>query len=281
MRVLITGAGGQVGSELVGVLAPHEVIACTHADLDAGDRDSTLAAITSTRPDAIVHCAAYTDVDGCETDTDRAYRDNALACRNVMEAARRVGAYVVALSTDYVFDGEKESAYDEWDTPNPLSVYGASKLAGEFEIDPNCAVVRASWVCGRNGPNAIKTILRLGQQKGTMRFVTDQRGSPTIVSDLVIALRMFVVDRLPGTWHVTNQGALTWYELARVVLAAAARDPARVEPIKTADMDPPRAAIRPANSELDNRALRLAGRPLLPDYRESVDRLVKQLLEPA
>jgi dTDP-4-dehydrorhamnose reductase len=278
MRVLVTGAGGQVGSELVAALTPYEVIACRHADLDAGDRDAALAAITSTRPDAIVHCAAWTNVDGCESDTERAYRDNALACRNVMEAARRIGAYVVALSTDYVFDGEKETAYDEWDTPNPISVYGASKLAGEFEMDPACAVVRASWVCGRNGSNAIKTILRLAQQKGNMRFVTDQRGSPTIVSDLVIALRAFVVDRLPGTWHVTNQGTLTWYEFARTVLIAAGEDPGRVEPITTAEMDPPRAATRPANSELDNRALRLAGRPLLPDYRESLDRLVKELL---
>jgi dTDP-4-dehydrorhamnose reductase len=278
MKILVTGASGQVGTELVDALTPHEVVACTHADLDAGDRDSALAAITGTRPDAIVHCAAWTDVDGCEADPDHAYRDNALACRNVMEAARRVNAYVVSLSTDYVFDGEKETAYDEWDTPNPISVYGASKLAGEFEMDPNCAVVRASWVCGHHGSNAVKTILRLAQQKGKMRFVTDQRGSPTIVSDLVVALRSFVVDRLPGTWHVTNQGALTWYEFARTVLTAAGDDPGRVEPIKTAEMNPPRAATRPANSELDNRALRLAGRPLLPDYRDSVARLVKELL---
>jgi len=278
MKVLITGAGGQVGRELVGALAPHEVIACTHADLDAGDRDSALAVITSSRPDAIVHCAAWTNVDACESDTDRAFRDNALANRNVMEAARRAGAYVVALSTDYVFDGEQDEPYHEWDTPNPLSVYGASKLAGEFEIDPDCAVVRASWVCGQHGGNAVKTILRLAQEKGNMRFVTDQRGSPTIVADLVVALRAFVEDRLPGTWHVTNQGALTWYEFARVVLTAAGDDPGRVEPIKTAEMDPPRAATRPANSELDNRALRLAGRPLLPDYRDSLDRLVHTLL---
>src|SRR5205814_10698091 len=142
-------------------------------------------------------------------------RDNALACRNIMEAARRVDAYVLALSTDYVFDGEKEAPYDEWDTPNPISVYGASKLAGEFEIDPNCAVVRASWVCGRHGSNAVKTTLRLAQQKGAMRFVTDQRGSPTIVSDLVVTLRSLVIDRVPGTWHVPNQGPLTCSDFAR------------------------------------------------------------------
>jgi dTDP-4-dehydrorhamnose reductase len=280
VRVLVTGAGGQVGRELVEALAPHEVIACTHADLDAGDRDSALSVITSARPDAIAHCASWTNVDGCESDSDHAYRDNALANRYVMEAARRVGAYVVALSTDYVFDGEKETPYHEWDTPNPMSVYGASKLAGEFEIDPDCAVVRTSWVCGQHGSNVMKTILRLAQQEGPLRFVTDQRGSPTIVSDLVVALRSFVIDRLPGTWHVTNQGALSWYEFARVVLMAAGDDPGRVLPIKTAEMDPPRPAPRPANSVLDNMALRLAGRPLLPDYRESVPRLVQQLMRP-
>jgi dTDP-4-dehydrorhamnose reductase len=278
VKILVTGAGGQVGRELVDALAPHDVVACTHAELDTGDRDAVMGGVTSIRPDAIAHCAAWTNVDGCEGDPDRAFRDNALASRWVMDAARRVGAYVVTLSTDYVFDGEKDAAYHEWDTPNPRSVYGESKLAGEFEMDPSCAVVRASWVCGRNGSNAIKTILRLAGQKGNMRFVTDQRGSPTIVPDLVVAMRAFVVDRLPGTWHVTNQGALTWYEFARTVLIAAGEDPGRVEPITTAELNPPRAATRPANSVLDNRALRLAGRPLLPDYRESIDRLVKELL---
>jgi len=278
MKVVVTGAGGQVGRELVDALDPHEVLACTHGDLDVGDRDAVLAVITDAHPDAIVHCASWTDVDGCESDSDRAFRDNALANRNVMEAARRVGAYVVALSTDYVFDGDNDAPYHEWDTPNPLSVYGASKLAGEFEIDPDCAVVRTSWVCGQHGSNAVKTILRLAHGKGPMRFVTDQRGSPTVVSDLVVVLRAFVTDRLPGTWHVTNQGALSWYEFARVVLTAAGDDPGRVEAIKTADLDPPRAAVRPANSVLDNRALRLAGRPSCPHYRDSLDRLVHNLV---
>jgi dTDP-4-dehydrorhamnose reductase len=277
MKVLVTGAGGQVGRELVDALAPHDVVACTHAQLDIGDRDAVLGAVTSLRPDAIAHCAAWTNVDGCESDHDRAFRDNAMANRYVMEAARRVGAYVVTLSTDYVFDGEKDTPYHEWDTPNPQSVYGESKLAGEFEIDPDCGVVRTSWVCGRHGSNMVKTILRLAAQPGPMRFVSDQRGSPTIVSDLVVALRSFVIDRLPGTWHVTNQGALTWYEFARVVLLAAGDDPGRVEAIKTGELEPPRPAARPANSELENRALRLAGRPLLPHYRDSLDALAREL----
>jgi dTDP-4-dehydrorhamnose reductase len=277
VKILLTGADGQIGRELVEVLAPHEVIAPSRTELDTGDREAVLGAVTSLRPDAIAHCAAWTNVDGCEIDPDHAFRDNALANRYVMEAARRVDAYVVALSTDYVFDGEKDTAYHEWDTPNPQSIYGESKLAGEFEIDPDCGVVRTSWVCGRHGSNAIKTILRLASEPGNLQFVTDQRGSPTIVSDLVVALRAFIVDRLPGTWHVTNQGALTWYELARVVLTAAGDNPGRVEAITTDQLAPPRPATRPANSELENRALRLAGRPLLPHYRDSVDQLVREL----
>ena len=277
LRVLITGAGGMVGREVVEAMYGHDVIGLDRATLDVTSRDAVLGAITSTHPDAIVHCAAMTAVDACETERDRAFLVNALAVRFVMEAARRAGSYLVTLSTDYVFDGTQAEPYHEWDTPNPTSVYGQSKLAGEFEVDPSCAVVRTSWVCGRHGGNAVKTILRLAQQKGKMRFVTDQRGSPTIVSDLVGALATFVEERLPGTWHVTNQGALTWYEFARVVLLAAGDDPGRVEPIKTAELDPPRAATRPANSELDNRALRLAGRPLLPHYRDSIERLVREL----
>jgi len=267
-----------VGREVVEALASHEVVALDRAALDVGDRDSVLAAIGSTRPDAIVHCAAMTAVDACESEQDRAFLVNALGTRFVMEGARRAGAYVVALSTDYVFDGTKTEPYDEWDTPNPMSVYGQSKLAGEFELDLQCAVVRTSWVIGRYGANMAKTILRLAAGDGTLRFVDDQRGCPTVAGDLAGMLRTFVVERLPGTWHVTNQGAVSWFEFAGDVLRGAGGDPARVEPITTADLDPPRPAPRPANSVLDNRALRLAGRPLLPDFRESLPALVRAIL---
>ncbi|HEY5078134.1 MAG TPA: sugar nucleotide-binding protein, partial [Acidimicrobiia bacterium] len=134
MRVLVTGAAGMVGREVVEVLGAydtHDVIGLDHAALDVGDRDSVLGAIGSTRPDAIVHCAAMTAVDACETERDRAFLVNALGVRFVMEGARRAGAYVVTLSTDYVFDGSQSEPYHEWDTPNPTSVYGQSKLGGE------------------------------------------------------------------------------------------------------------------------------------------------------
>jgi dTDP-4-dehydrorhamnose reductase len=280
LRVLVTGAGGMVGREVVelfGGEGVHEVVALDHTALDVGDRDSVLGAIGSNQPDAIVHCAAMTAVDACESEPDKAFLVNALGVRFVMEGARRAGAYMVTLSTDYVFDGSQSEPYHEWDTPNPASVYGQSKLAGEFEIDLECAVVRTSWVIGRYGANMAKTVLRLAAGDSPLRFVDDQRGCPTVAADLATVLRTFVVERLPGTWHVTNQGAVSWFEFAGEVLRAAGHDPARVEPISTADLDPPRPAPRPANSVLDNRALRLAGRPLLPDFRESLPALVRAL----
>jgi len=269
-----------VGREVVEALEhadAHEVVGLDHGALDVSDRDSVLGAIGSTHPDAIVHCAAMTAVDACESEHDRAFAVNALGSRFVMEGARRVGAYVVALSTDYVFDGTQPEPYHEWDTPNPASVYGQSKLAGEFELDLDCAVVRTSWVIGRYGSNMAKTILRLAGADTPLRFVDDQRGCPTVAADLATMLRTFVVERLPGTWHVTNQGPVTWFEFAGEVLRAAGDDPARVSPISTADLQPPRPAPRPANSVLDNRALRLSGRALLPDFRESLPALVQAI----
>lgn len=280
MRVLITGAAGQVGTELVAAFeAPghHEVIACDRSALDVADRDSVLAAITSTRPDAVVHPAAWTAVDACEGDPDRAFLVNALGTRHVAEAARRVGAHVTYVSTDYVFDGTKADPYVEWDPTGPRSVYGASKLAGERELDPGSTIVRTSWVCGFHGPNMVKTILRLAGEHDTLSFVDDQRGHPTFADDLAGMLRRLVVDRRPGLFHVTNQGAVSWYEFAREVLAAAGLDPERVHPVATADLQPPRPAPRPANSVLDNAALRLSGVALLDDFRVPLARLVGQL----
>src|SRR5258708_35242717 len=263
-----------VGREVVETFEGHDVVALDHSTLDVGDRDSVLGAIGAARPDAIVHCAAMTAVDACETEPDRAFLVNALGVRFVMEDERGSGAYRVTLSTDCVFDGTQSEPYHEWDTPNPASVYGQSKLGGEFEVDLECAVVRTSWVIGRYGANMAKTVLRLADGDSPLRFVDDQRGCPTVAADLASGLRSFVVERLPGTWHVTNQGAVSWFGFAGEELRAAGHDPARVEPISTADLEPPRPAPRPANSVLDNRALRLFGLPQTPDFRESLPVLV-------
>jgi dTDP-4-dehydrorhamnose reductase len=277
MRVLVTGAGGQVGREVVAALSGHDVIAADHATLDVVDRDAVLQAVTTAAPDAVVHCAAWTAVDACEGDPTRAFAVNALGTRNVMEGARRVDAYLIALSTDYVFDGTKSEPYVEWDGTSPRSAYGRSKLGAEQEVDPGCAVVRTSWVCGRHGANMVKTVLRLAGEHDTLSFVDDQRGHPTFADDLARALRRLVVARLPGTFHVTNQGAVSWYEFAREVLDAAGADPARVHPVATADLQPQRPAPRPANSVLENAALRALGIDLLPDFREPLGRLVREL----
>lgn len=282
MRVLITGAGGQVGRELVDAFTlggHHEVIAVDHRTVDVADRDSVLGAITSTRPDAVVHPAAWTAVDACESDPDRAFRVNALGTRHVADGARRVGAPVFYVSTDYVFDGTKTGPYDEFDPPAPASVYGASKRAGERELDPGSTIVRTSWVCGFHGANMVKTILRLAGEHETLSFVDDQRGHPTFADDLAGMIRRLVVDRRPGLFHVTNQGAVSWYEFARDVLVAAGLDPERVHPVATADLQPPRPAPRPANSVLDNAALRLSGLERLDDFRVPLGRLVSRLLE--
>src|SRR3954447_9637054 len=179
MRILITGAGGQAGRELVAAFADHDVVAFDHRTLDITDRDPVLGTVTSTRPDAIVNAAAFTAVDACETDTDTAWAANALAVRHLADGARRVGARVCQISTDYVFDGTKADPYVEWDLPNPVSMYGRSKLGGERELSPDDTIVRTSWVCGFHGGNMVKTILRLAAEHDRLSFVDDQRGHPT------------------------------------------------------------------------------------------------------
>ena len=278
MKVLITGAGGQLGHDLVRTCteAGDDVIACDRSSLDLADRDSVAQAITGTAPDVVVNAGAWTAVDDCESDPDRAWRTNALGVRWVADAARRVGAHVVQVSTDYVFDGTKPAPYVEWDDPNPQSAYGRSKRGGELEVDPSSAVVRTAWVCGAHGANMVKTVLRLADRP-ELAFVDDQHGCPSFTADLAVAIRRLAVARVPGTYHVTNQGDTTWFGFVRDILERSGNDPAKVRPITTAELDPPRPAPRPANSVLDNAALRLGGFPLLPHYRESLDRLLQEL----
>jgi len=287
MRVFITGAGGQLGVDLVTATnragPHHEVIAAGHDRLDVADRDAVLQAITSTSPDVIVHAGAWTAVDACEADPDRAFAVNALGSRHVAEAAGRAGSHLIYVSTDYVFDGRRQEPYREWDATNPLSVYGRSKLGGEVEVRclvPGATVVRTSWVCGANGANMVKTVLRLAAERPELAFVDDQHGCPTFTEDLAGMILQLAAARLPGVFHVTNQGPTTWYRFACEVLTAAGADRSIVRPITTAELQPPRPAPRPANSVLDNAALRLQGIPLLADHHEPLERLVKQLAAP-
>ena len=280
MKILVTGAAGQLGRELVdaSLRGGHQVFAASRAELDVTNRDSVNLVVSREKPAIIVHAAAWTAVDACEGDRDKAMLSNATATQHVVAAARSVGARVVYVSTDYVFDGTKSSPYVETDTPNPKSIYGVSKLAGENALDKSVdTVVRVSWLCGLHGSNMMKTILRLAAQHDTLTFVDDQIGHPTFADDAAAMILRLATEGRAGVWHVTNQGAVSWYEFTREVLRAAGHDPARVKPVHTRDLVPPRPAARPANSVLDNAALRSAGIALLDDFRVPLARLVKQL----
>lgn len=282
MKVLVTGAGGQLGRDVVLACqaAGDEVIAADRASLDVADRDAVLGAVTALAPDAVVHCGAWTAVDACEADVERALAVNALAVRWVADGCRRTGAHLVHVSTDYVFDGTKDGPYVEWDVTNPMSSYGRSKLGGEreaLEAGIGATVARTSWVCGEHGNNMVKTIMRLAGERPELAFVDDQVGHPSFCADLAPVLRRLAVERRPGVHHVTNQGAVSWFEFAQAVVSAMGKDPAMVRPIATADLDPPRPAPRPANSVLDNLALRLGGLGELRDFREPLAELVARL----
>jgi dTDP-4-dehydrorhamnose reductase len=279
VRIIVTGSRGQLGTELLALLEPnHEVVGLDLHNCDLTDRDAVLAAVVGTEPDLVLHGAAFTAVDACETDPDTAYRVNSLATRFVADGARRVGAHVVYVSTDYVFDGTKVEPYLEWDRPNPQSVYGRSKLGGEREIDPAWTIARTSWVCSAHGNNMVKTVLRLAGEHDTLSFVNDQIGHPTFASDLAAMVARLGISRLPGVYHVTNAGAVSWFEFVREIFVAAGLDPDRVRPITTAELLPPRPAPRPANSVLENFALRHSGLDPLRDFREPLAETVARLV---
>jgi dTDP-4-dehydrorhamnose reductase len=281
MRILVTGAGGQLGVELVeeAKRLGHDVHGFTRESLDVTDADAVTTAFGTVRPDVVVHAAAWTAVDACESDPGRAFLVNARGTRNVVDAARAVGAHVVYVSTDYVFDGTKVGAYEIDDEPNPRSVYGASKLAGEEACSDADTIVRISWVCGYHGSNMVKTIMRLAGTRDELRFVDDQVGSPTFADDAAQAILRLAALRRGGIVHVTNSGVTSWHGFAGDVLEAMGLDRSRVKPITTSELQPPRPAERPHNSALANRSLVAAGIDPLPEYRDSLRRLVRRLLD--
>jgi len=278
MRILLTGADGQLGMELVRALAPHgELIPSTLADLDithpgCADKVATL------RPEWVVHAAAATDVDGCEREPEQAMAVNAEGTRRVAEGCRRAGAGLVYLSTDYVFDGSKESPYAEWDHPAPLNAYGRSKLEGEQatrNVAPHWIIVRTAWLYGIHGRNFVKTILAKVAAGEPLRVVKDQVGSPTYAGDVADAIALLLSRERTGMYHVTNGGACSWYEFAREILRLAGFDQIAVTPITSAELDRP--ARRPAYSVLENAAWNAAGFPPLRPWREALAAMLAAL----
>lgn len=275
---MITGAAGMLGQAVVERFAScHDVVPHRRSDCDLADLHATVRWFREARPDHVVHCAAWTDVDGCEGDPVRARRDNAWATRHVALACQLAGAALCHVSTDYVFDGRKDGPYDEEDATAPLSVYGWSKLEAEAHVvrhAPRWAIVRTSWLYGPGGRNFLRTMAHLVRSRDAVRVVDDQRGAPTATRDLAAAL-LAVVDRgLEGVLHWTNAGACTWYELARVI--GARFSPAcRIEPCTSAEY--PRPAARPPNSQLAAAgALRLGLPPARP-WRAAVDEYLEIL----
>lgn len=283
MRALVTGAGGMLGQALVPALeaAGHQVLGLGRADADVTRFEAFAHPIRVFQPDWIFHLAAWTDVDGCETDPDRAYLVNGLGARNAALAAAEAGASVLAISTDYVFDGAATRPYREYDTTAPLSVYGASKLAGERavrEVNPKHIVLRTGWLYGKGGRNFVDTILRRARAGESLRVVADQRGTPTSVTDLAPALVRLAATREFGTYHCTCAADCTWHELAAHVVRCVGLSVA-VAPTDRAASDRP--AQRPAYSVLSNLFFEHVTGHRMPHWQESVDRYLKPSAEMA
>lgn len=280
MRVLVTGGHGQLGRALLRT-APvgMEVIALGSSDCDVTDPATVRAIVARIEPEFIVHCAAWTDVDGCERHPERAWRVNALGAQHVATACAEAGAVLVYISTNYVFDGERDEPYHEFDRPNPLSVYGASKLAGEEVVRALCprhAIVRTAMLYDAHSRNFVTTVLRLAREQPRLRMVADQYGNPTFVDDLARALWQLVVQPAYGTFHLINQGAASWYEWAVAVLELL--DLAvPVDPIPASEFR--RAARPPRNGVLTSLAAPALG-IIMPDWRDALARCLASLRAP-
>jgi dTDP-4-dehydrorhamnose reductase len=265
MKLLIVGCLGMLGSDLMQVFSSQEdVLGLDLPDIDISDPGQCKERVQSSRPEVIINAAAMTDVDSCETHESQAVRVNGNGPGHLADAAAEIGALLVHYSTDYVFDGQKAEAYCESDPTAPMSAYGRSKLIGEELVRSGCQdhlIIRTSWAFGRNGKNFIRTIVGAAREGRALRVVNDQRGCPTYTRDLASHTALMLNAGCRGTYHVTNSGSCTWYELAVRALECAGLECVPVTPVTTGDF--PRPAKRPANSVLSNSKLQREGLPLM------------------
>lgn len=273
--MLVTGSGGLLGTALART-RPDRVLLepLRHAELDVVDAAAVTAAVAAFRPDWVVHGAAFTDVDGCEKEPERALRINGEGTRNVVAAAHAVGAGCIAISSDYVFDGTATTPYVEDHPTAPLSAYGRSKLAGEQAAlaaigrGARVLVVRTQWIFGAGGRNFVDTILKAARERPSLKVVADQRGCPTWSNHLAAALwELMAVAPAPGIWHVSAAGSASWHEFATAIVAAAGLA-TPVAPCTTAEF--PRPAPRPAYGVLSKARLRAALGHELPAWRDGL-----------
>ena len=269
-RILVTGAKGMLGKDLMGVLhssfSRDEVIGWDIEEIDIRKEDDCVSKIEALRPEVVIHLAAYTDVDGCESDKERAFAVNAEGTRHVALAASKCSAKMVYLSTDYVFDGEKREPYLESDPPHPLNVYGHSKLKGEQYVQEwvrDSLIIRTQWLYGPFGKNFVDSILRQAREKKTLSIVDDQTGSPTYTADLAKAICELIQVEARGIFHVTNSEICTWYAFGQAILKFSGVNRVRVLPMSSKELGRP--AARPSYSVLNCQKLeKETGRTMRP-----------------
>ncbi len=279
MKVLVTGAGGQLGYDVCKVLTARgiEHKGVDIADFDITDQQATRDYITGCRPDAAIHCSAWTAVDRAEDEPDKCRAVNVDGTRNIAAACKEIGAKMLYISTDYVFPGTGERFYEPDDPAGPLGVYGETKLGGELavrELLERYFIVRTSWVFGRNGNNFVKTMLRLAETKTEVNVVCDQVGSPTYTADLAPLLCDMIVTENYGVYHATNEGVCSWAEFAREVFRMAGQV-VRVHAIPTSEY--PTRATRPLNSRMSKDKLAKAGFSRLPNWQDALERYLSDL----
>jgi dTDP-4-dehydrorhamnose reductase len=247
-RVLVLGAQGMVGHDLLEVFSQnYDVTGLDIEDLDITRQGATRKTIKELSPDLVINAAGYIDVDGCEKKINKAFSVNGQGAKNVAKSCRDIRAKLIYISTDYIFDGAKGSPYREDDSPNPLSIYGESKLMGERYVEElldDYLIVRTQWLYGKYGRNFVETILTLAEERDTIEVVHDQLGSPTYTADLSRAIAALVSKDLRGTFHVSNQGSCSWYDFALEIVRLSNASAVEIEPISTATLN------RPANRPL-------------------------------
>lgn len=279
MKFFITGVNGQLGYDVKRELLERgytDILAPTREELDITNEDDVKKMVVEYRPSVIFHCAAYTAVDKAEEEQEKCYQVNVLGTKYLTEAAKEVGAKIIYISTDYVFDGIKEGIYQTDDKVNPVNYYGKTKYLGENFIREydNHIIVRISWVFGIHGKNFIKTMLNLAESHKELNVVCDQIGSPTYTKDLAGLLVNMFLSNVKGLYHVTNEGYCSWYEFAEFIFKES-RKKVKVHPILTKDYKT--IAKRPLNSKLSKESLDYIGVNRLPGWQDAVKRYIQEL----
>lgn len=281
MKVLVTGVKGQLGYDVVNELTKrgHEAVGVDVDEMDITDGDACRQVITEANPDAVIHCAAYTAVDAAEDNVDLCRRVNADGTRNIALVCRDLDIKMVYISTDYVFDGQGTRPWEPDDARDPLNVYGVTKCEGEMAVEElvkKFFIVRIAWVFGVNGKNFIRTMLRLGEEKGVVSVVDDQIGSPTYTYDLARLLVDMTESEHYGRYHATNEGFCSWYEFACEIFKQAGMAEVKVTPVDSSQF--PAKAKRPMNSRMDKSKLAANGFEPLPAWQDALNRYLKEIL---